>query len=61
MAIKNQETETILAYLEDFVSRNGMPRSILTNQSKQNLKIFVMHLIFKRKKLQAIILLVMNK
>ena len=34
-AIKNQETETILACLEDFVSRHGMPRSILTDQGKQ--------------------------
>ena len=32
---KNQETETILACLEDFVSRHGMPRSILTDQGKQ--------------------------
>ena len=64
-AISNQETETILACLEDFVSRHGIPRSILTDQGKQFesqlLKFFVKHLIFKRRELQVTIQLAMVK
>jgi transposase InsO family protein len=33
-AIPNQETETIIGCLEDFISRHGVPEAILTDQGR---------------------------